>query len=206
MSAVVPLERLLDARRVWRGRTEAAPAGLSTGLAALDAVLPCAGWPAGALSEVLHPADGVGELEMLWPALSQLSANGRVTLVAPPYLPCAPAWHAAGIRLEALQVIDARGRDAWWAAEQCLRSGACAAVLCWPGQVDDRVLRRLQVAAEAGQAYGFALRHSNAAANPSPAALRVSIEPGAPRQVRVIKCRGGLAPPRPVPFPYRQAR
>lgn len=206
MAAVVSIEQVLDARRVWRGRPVAVPTGLPTGLAALDAVLPSAGWPAGALSELLLPADGVGELELLWPALARLSLAGPITLVGPPYLPYAPAWHAAGVRLQALQVIEAQARDAWWAAEQCLRSGACTAVLCWPRQADDRVLRRLQVAAETGQAYGFALRPSSTALNPSPAALRISIEPGAMRQLRVIKCRGGLAPPWPVPFPRTRIR
>lgn len=206
MAAVVSLEHVLDARHVWRGRPGRASTGLPTGLAALDAALPCAGWPAGALSELLLPSDGVGELELLWPALSRLSLTGPITLIGPPYLPYAPAWHAAGVRLQALQVIDARSRDAWWAAEQCLRSGACAAVLCWPWQADDRVLRRLQVAAETGQTYGFALRPSSASINPSPAALRISIEPGDVRQLRVIKCRGGLAPPWPVPFPRVRTR
>lgn len=206
MAAVVPFERLMGASRVWRGRAGATPAGLATGFAPLDAVLPSAGWPIGALSELLLPAPGVGELEMLWPALSRLSSTGLIVLVGPPYMLCASAWHAAGVRLEALQIVDAQGREAWWAAEQCLRSGACAAVVCWPEAADDRVLRRLQVAAETGRTHGFVLRSSKTAANPSPAALRISIEPGAVRQVRVIKCRGGLAPPVPVPFPRTRTR
>jgi hypothetical protein len=61
-------------------------------------------------------------------------------------------------------------------------------------------LRRLQVAAETGRALGFAFRPLRAASNPSPAALRIAIE-ASPRQLRVLKCRGGLAPARPIPFP-----
>jgi cell division inhibitor SulA len=96
-----------------------------------------------------------------------------------------------------LQVVQASARDALWATEQCLRSAACAAVLCWPRQADDRALRRLQVAAETGQCLGFAFRDARHARNPSPAALRVQLEPGT-RQVRVLKCRGGLAPAQPI--------
>jgi hypothetical protein len=99
-----------------------------------------------------------------------------------------------------LQVIRADARNALWATEQCLRSAACSAVLCWPQQADDRALRRLQVAAEAGQCLGFAMRPMKAAANPSPAALRIAVE-AEPPQLRVLKCRGGNPPTRPIAFP-----
>lgn len=202
--AVVALEDLLASRRLWRGQTAqpVPPAAQPTGLAGLDAVLPSGGWPRASLTELMLPADGVGELELLWPALARLSAeNGRIVLIDPPYLPYAPAWHAAGVRLQGLHVVQADPRRALWAAEQCLRSGACSAVLCWPCHADDRALRRLQVAAETGQCHGFALRPLQAARNPSPAALRIVLEPGPPRRLHVLKCRGGLAPPRPVSFP-----
>jgi hypothetical protein len=83
--------------------------------------------------------------------------------------------------------------------EQCLRSGSCGAVLCWPRKVDDRALRRLQVAAETGETLAFACRGQQAAANPSPAALRIAID-ARPSQLRVLKCRGGLPPSSPIPF------
>jgi len=38
------------------------------------------------------------------------------------------------------------------------------------------------------------------AANPSPAALRIAID-AQPAQLRVLKCRGGNPPTRPIPFP-----
>ncbi|HDX0791238.1 MAG: DNA lesion error-prone repair protein ImuA, partial [Stenotrophomonas maltophilia] len=80
---------------------------------------------------------------------------------------------------------------------QCLRSAACAAVLCWPHQADDRALRRLQVAADSGQCLGFVFREAQAARNPSPASLRLQLDHG---QVRVLKCRGGLPPAQPLPL------
>jgi hypothetical protein len=58
----------------------------------------------------------------------------------------------------------------------------------------------LQVAAETGQALGFAFRPLKAAINPSPAALRIALDAAA-RQLRVLKCRGGIPPTRPIPFP-----
>jgi len=200
MSAVVVIDALLDAQRVWRGAAALVQRGAShpTGHAALDNRLPQGGWPDRALSEILLPADGVGELALVFPTLARLSQAGqRVALIAPPYRVHAPGWAHAGVALPLLQVVQAHARDALWAAEQCLRSGACAAVLCWPHHADDRALRRLQVAAETGQCLGFAFRDAKHARNPSPAALRVQVE-AETRQVRVLKCRGGLAPVHPI--------
>jgi hypothetical protein len=202
MGAVVALDSLLESRRVWRGRpAPRPPSRQTTGHALLDEALPDGGWPEHALTELLLPADGIGELRLLWPTLARLSqADGTVVLVDPPYLPFAPAWAQAGIDLRRLQVIRTDPRNALWATEQCLRSAACPAVLCWPRTADDRALRRLQVAAETGQCLGFAMRPSKAAANPSPAALRIAID-AQPAQLRVLKCRGGNPPTRPIPFP-----
>jgi hypothetical protein len=141
MGAVIAIDALLHERRVWRGQPAALPPSAQpTGHAALDAALPTGGWPEGALSELLIPVDGVGELQLLWPTLARLSqASERIVLIAPPYVPFAPAWQAAGIALRQMQVIEAGSpRDALWATEQCLRSGSCGAVLCWPLKADDR--------------------------------------------------------------------
>lgn len=201
MAVAVALGALLDQRRVWKGPSVIPPAGAQpTGHAPLDALLPGGGWPEAALSEILHAHTGCGELSLLWPTLARLSAAGeRVLLVAPPHVPYPRAWLAAGVDLRQLVWIEAEGRDALWAAEQGLRSGCCGAVLCWPQQADDRALRRLQVAAESGQTLAFAFRPLREARNPSPAALRLAVETQ-PAQLRVLKCRGGLAPARPLPL------
>jgi hypothetical protein len=200
MTSVVALNHLLDTRRLWRGQTRVlSPNTQPTGHAALDAALPGGGWPESALSEILFATTGIGELRLLWPTLARLTGGGeRVVLVAPPHAPYPQAWLAAGVDLRQLIIIKAQGRDALWTAEQCLRSGSCGAVLCWPQQADDRALRRLQVAAETGQTLAFAYRPLREAVNPSPAALRLAVETQ-PAQLRVLKCRGGPAPARPIP-------
>lgn len=201
------LQPLFERGRLWRGQGNALPrSALPTGFAALDEVLPGGGWPMAALSEILLPADGVGEWQLLWPLLARLSAQGgRIVLVAPPYVPFAPAWAATGIALPQLQVVQTDDdRNAMWVAEQCLRSAACAAVVCWPRQGDPRTLRRLQLAAETGQCQGFAMRAAGAAVQPSMAALRILIEADPP-QWRVLKCRGGNPPARAVPLPSRHS-
>ena len=199
MGAVVALDTLFNGGRVWKGRPATPPASVHpTGLAALDAVLPTGGWPEAALSEILMAKEGVGELQLVLPTLARLSkARERIVLVAPPYTPYPHAWQNAGVDLRLLSVIQAEEHDALWAVEQCLRSGSCGAVLCWPRKADDRALRRLQVAAETGQTLAFAWRALSEAVNSSPAALRLAVE-AKPAQVRVLKCRGGLAHPAPI--------
>lgn len=192
------LDALLSAQTVWKaGRAPVSAAGGEpSGHAALDALLPQGGWPRRALTELLLPADGVGELALLMPTLARLTQAGDVVaVVAPPYLPYAPAWQSMGVDLRHLEIIQADARNALWAFEQCLRSAACGAVLGWPAHADAAALRRLQVAADSGDCLGFAFRDRRHAANPSPAALRLEHSQGA---WHVRKCRGGNLPSRAV--------
>ncbi|TDK26202.1 translesion DNA synthesis-associated protein ImuA [Luteimonas aestuarii] len=201
MGQVVALREMLDARTVWRG--PATPASVSrqpTGHVALDDALPLGGWPEHALTEILVPADGVGEVDLLLPTLRRLTQVGKlVVLVAPPYIPYAPALEERGLALDHVHVIEADAAKALWAFEQVLRSGACAAVIGWPRKIDHHGLRRLQVAADTGQALGFAVRDRRHADQASPAALRLEI--GGRRTVTVRKCRGGVAPSQSFALP-----
>jgi hypothetical protein len=206
--AVIALDTLLSDRRVWRGQPATAlpTPKQPSGHAALDAVLPWGGWPEAALTELLLPADGIGELRLLLPTLARLTQAGHdIAVVAPPYLPYPAGWRQAGVDFAHVHLVDANPRDALWASEQCLRAGCLSAVLSWPLQADDRALRRLQVAADSGSVMGFVFRDSRAERNPSPAALRIAIDAiatdGRPSQLRVLKCRGAMAPTRPVAFP-----
>ena len=193
---VLSLDAMLAERRLWRGQPASRPRGRNpSGHASLDEVLPEGGWPEAALTELMLAADGVGELRLLLPTLARLTTAGSpVVLVAPPYLPFPDGWRQAGVDLTHVQVIDAAPRDALWATEQCLRSGCLGAVLAWPRQADDRALRRLQVAADGGRTPGFVFRGLREAANPSPAALRIAVDAGAPPRLRVLKCRGAQPP------------
>lgn len=195
----IALSALLDARRIWKGQS-AVPAGASlpTGHARLDALLPGGGWPEHALSEILHARDGVGELQLLMPTLARLTqAQRRVVLVGAPYVPYPQAWLAAAVDLRHLVLLQASGRDALWAAEQCLRSGSCAAVLCWPQQADDRALRRLQVAAEAVRPWVSPIAPARSGQPFAGSATPMHRNP--PPRLRILKCRGGLAPATALP-------
>ncbi|MDF4024663.1 translesion DNA synthesis-associated protein ImuA [Luteibacter sp. PPL201] len=202
MGAVVALADLVDARRVWRGDSAPAPQGdQPTGLAALDAVLPTSGWPDASVSEILLPMDGVGELRLVLPTLARLTKGKRpVVVVAPPYAPCAMGWRQRDVKLGQVYLVRAPEKDVLWAAEQCLRSGACSAVLVWPRLADDRALRRLQVAADTGRSLAFVFRDHRHLANASPAPLRLELVTQPNPVIRVRKCRGANPPQSPVPF------
>lgn len=195
------LQDVLHNPAIWRARQLARDQerGLhpvvATTHAALDRALPDGGWPLGALTELLLRASGVGEVSLLLPALRAACAEGRgLALLAPPWLPQARAWESAGIALERMLVIEARGSDLLWSAEQILRSGECGAVLLWAQAagraLDHRALQRLHLAASAGRALCFLYRSFGAAAHPSPAPLRLKLAPRAGAlQVEIFKCR-----------------
>jgi hypothetical protein len=190
----MPLEQILRQQRIWRGAAPArfAPA-LPTGFPALDAELPGGGWPAGALTEILCGDKGIGELQLLMPALARLTLAGkRVLWLAPPYLPYPPALAAAGIDLARLAVIRAPGRrDALWAAEQALRAASGHALVAWLPHARYAELRRLAVAAEGGRAFVALWRAPSAARESTPACLRLALEPAAGALgVRLLKRRG----------------
>lgn len=199
------LTTLLQQADVWLASQKkgAADHGVSTGFAALDAEL-SGGWPQGALTEILSEQQGIGELQLLMPALVKMSQQGRwIAWIAPPHIPYAPALHMQGIDLKKILVVYPRAEtDMLWTVEQALRSGTCGAVLVWPNSVDGKSLRRLQLAAEAGKSMGFLFRSHRYSTQPSPAALRLTLEmTQAGLAVNILKRRGGWATgPLPVEF------
>src|ERR671923_2415919 len=164
------LEEILEQHPVWRGGApQSALPGVPTGYQALDFELPGGGWPTGALTEILSDREGIGELQLVLPALARLSwAGKRVVWLAPPYLPYAPALAAAGLDLAQLALVRAPGRrDALWAAEQVLRAQSCHALVAWFPRTRYEELRRLAVAAEASRAWVALFRPAEAAHTPS---------------------------------------
>ena len=185
--------------RVWLGsgletesfRTEA------TGWPELDRLLPGGGWPAGALSELFCPVEGIGEFSLLLPLIVRLTGAGkRVVLVAPPHLPYSQALSERGVKLDKLVLLSPQSsRDALWAAEQTLRCAAVGLVVAWPQRAGDRELRRLALAAETSGAAAIVYRPARESRTFSPAALRVLVKPAgtASLEVEVLKSRGGHA-------------
>lgn len=153
--------------------------------------------------------------------LTRPRRTGWLLLVNPPLIPYAPALALEGLDLSNLLIIEAPGQGAW-AMEQALRIGGCAAVIAWSANLAgegrrqqdttrdrgrDRgqnggqdtswttpVLRRLQLAAQAGSTPAFLLRPSTAAKQPSPAQLRIDCAASHQGlELRLRKLRGGRA-------------
>ena len=190
------LERVLQRTDVWRGGVAPPQTSVASGFAALDTELAGSGWPVGAVSEILVRRPGGGELTLLMPALTRISQEGKwLAFMMPPYIPYAPALLRAGIDLtHALLVQPDDMRETLWAAEQALRAG-CGAVLVWAHDMDGKPLRRLQLAAEAGNGLAFLFRSIRYAGASSPAALRLRLGALNSRmrqfEVSLLKRRGG---------------
>jgi hypothetical protein len=181
------IEVLLDAPGLGPGAAGLGPgaAGLGPGAAGLG-----------------PGAAGLGEVQLFLPALveCQRPRDGDspwVVWIAPPHEPFAPALAQRGIELRRLIVVrPASATEALWAAEQALSSGICAAVLLWLKGTDDRWLRRLKLAAEAGGALGVLFRPERHRFESSPASLRLLLTRGdrEPR-LEIIKVQGGRPGP-----------
>jgi cell division inhibitor SulA/protein ImuA len=198
------LEEILQRQPVWRGASLAQGLpGAPTGFDILDAALPGRGWPAAELTELCADARGIGELQLVLPALRALTTAGRrIVWLAPPHLPYAPALAAGGLDLARLAVVQPASRaDAFWAAEQVLRTSASQALLAWLPRLRYAELQRLALAAEAGRGLAFLFRPASAAREPSPAALRLALERcGGELLVHIVKRRGAPAA-RPLRLP-----
>ncbi|MBM4072031.1 MAG: hypothetical protein FJ271_24360 [Planctomycetes bacterium] len=181
---------------------------VSTGVAALDGVLPRRGLEWGTLIEWLSQGEsGVMALTLAiarnilqvrfregeapaepctpWkrdaytarreprPPFSDNKENDVLAVIDGPGEFYPPAAAGLGIALERLVLIRPRNeRDALWAWEQTLRSGAVAIVLGWLDVFNDRAFRKLQLAAETGGSLAFLLRPASRRDEPSWAEAR----------------------------------
>ena len=183
-----------------------ADSAVPSGFAPLDAQLPGRGWPRRALTELLLPHPGVGEIRLLADSLVSTQQAGRlVMLFDPPADLSALALAALGFDVEQLLIINTRSRvipgsDSLWALEQALKSGHVGAVLAWlPPRLRSERLRRLQLAAHAHDGPAFVLREMSAAQRPTAAPLRLALRASGADvlAVRVLKRRG---PPLEAPL------
>ncbi len=196
LTSLIELEKLLENHRhLWRGREgiTSRPQTLSTGFPTLDALLPGGGWPRKALLEMIVPRWGIGELRLLLPLLSSLGQTPRWSMwINPPFIPYAPALATAGVSLDRTLVVTPRrpATETPWCMEKALEAGTCALVMGWTENLSDRTVRRLQLAAERGDALGILFHRRRK--GPSPAALRIHLHPCREGiEVEILKARGG---------------
>jgi hypothetical protein len=178
---------------------------LSTGIAALDGLLPDGGISRGMLLEWLSEKTGGGAGTLAFTVAAQLMrADGACVVIDPTASFYPPAIGKLGDHLQRIIVVHpANGGDALWALEQSLRCRGVAVVVCRLGQAFERQLhnhayRRLQLAAETGGAIGLLLRPARYRVHPTWADVRLLVEPlptansstGRQLQVELIHCRG----------------
>lgn len=180
---------------VWRAseRASAPVCTVPVGHQELAAWLPERGWPLGQLIEILVDEPGCGELSLLAPALAALPGQSPIVLLQPPLVPNVAAWQQWQIDTRRLWWIQpARLRDAWWSAEQILRSQSFSALLCWADPIDDHLLRRLHLSAQSSQTLFVMFRPRHSASRFSPALLRLELvlDPASGPALRLLKSRG----------------
>jgi hypothetical protein len=176
------VERLTaEVRRIEGLHHRTADGAVTTGCPGLDRLLPAAGLRRGTLVEWLAPGAGSGAATLALIAAREACRQGGVLAVLDAerwFYP--PAAAALDVDLERLLIVRPPRRcDDAWALDQLLRSRALGAVLAWPGDWDEHIFRRLQLAAEAGEGLGFLLRPSSVRSQPSWAELRLLALPRA---------------------------
>ncbi len=136
-------------RPAARGRSRILPSGV----AGLDELLPGGGWPGDGVVEIIVPDTLVDAMTLVLPALRCLGRQRRmIAMVTPPFEARAGLYADADINANRLlQVNPHPGRSALWTVESLLETGACAAVLAWPGCDTGLMGKRLQKAAAQGR-------------------------------------------------------
>lgn len=165
---------------IWRAsdRGTTIPRGVTSGYPELDAILPGQGWPKNTLVEMIIPRWGVGEMQLLLPLMKSVTQDGRwILLISPPFVPYAPALVSAGIDINRVVVLRAESscKDVLWNIEKALQGSACAMVLAWSNWMPNGMVRRLQLAAEAGKTLGILFRQFEM--KNSPVSIRLEISP-----------------------------
>lgn len=187
--------RNLQIAHVWRGQelASATEQVVPSGHAALDAQLPGGGWPVGHLVEILQARPGHHAWQLLLPSLAEATRAEKspVVLVDAPFEPFGPGLQAQGLPLaRLLRVRAVKPAARLWAAEQALRCAEVAAVVAWLPRASANELRRLHMAAQQHARLLFVFRPMAAAAEASPARVRLAVAGCETLEVRILKRRG----------------
>ena len=162
LDAVRQLSRQL--RRLETRSATDATKFVSTGISALDQLLPGGGITRGSLIEWLATSAGSGAATLAFLVASRrLQPDGTLVVIDPQRRFYPPAAAALGIALERTVVVQpSNDKDTLWSLEQSLRCPGVAVSICHFNhhldQMDSRAFRRLQLAVETGNGFGFLLR------------------------------------------------
>lgn len=219
------IEQLKQKRWLWQGHAQQTYADrCTTGFKELDDRLQ-GGFPKQGVIDI-QTASGIGEMRLFLPMLDMQKDERLIVLVAPPMQICADAFASAGLALSRLLIISPeKAQDAMWAAELCLKSGACQSVFLWANQLEVSHARRLEVASQMGQCHQVLFRTYDQGAFSLPVTLAMQLQAHKwGLEAKVTKQKGGwqpqpfiidmrsrwphlsekTAPSNVVPFPFRK--
>ncbi len=163
----------------------------SSGFPELDTLLG-GGFPPHGVVE-MESIGSIGELRLLAPYLKSSLDKGVTAFIQPPALMNSLFLHSIGLNINRVWIITPeQQRDALWAAEQCLKSGACSNVLLWQDELEIHQVKRLQVASEQGACPLFMLKPNMTNRLSLPVSLSLKLQ-GSDQGVRVevLKRKGG---------------
>ncbi|USD41991.1 translesion DNA synthesis-associated protein ImuA [Vibrio sp. SCSIO 43135] len=191
------IEKLKQKQLVWQGsQTQYHNDYLPTGFELLDQKLE-GGFPKCGVVE-LQSVSGIGELRLLLPHIKHNRSDQLSVFVQPPGYLCAEQLHHAGIDSnKVLLLYPNNAKEALWAAEQCLKSGACSNVCLWIDDLEVHHVRRLQVASEAGDCLSFLFKTQYQLAQVNnvfslPVSLSMTLRPNPEGlEITITKRKGG---------------
>ncbi|HUP77896.1 MAG TPA: hypothetical protein VM260_04975, partial [Pirellula sp.] len=164
-SPVQKLEQL--SRQIREMETAGRPAQecISSGCSTMDRHLPNGGYARGSMLELLRNGPGSGVSSIALMMARQAIVDGKYLVVVDPqrqFYP--PAMKSLGIPLERVIALQpANHADAIWGLAQVLRCPAVGAVIAELGTLEERISRKLQLAAEQGGGLGIFLRDARSA-------------------------------------------
>ncbi|MES2790918.1 MAG: hypothetical protein V4719_15005 [Planctomycetota bacterium] len=173
----------------------------STGISALDGLLPHAGIPRGGMVEWLTEETGAGAVVLAVAGVRAALEQGGWWVVVDRrgdfFPPAVTGW---GVSLQKLLIVrPATARDAAWAFEQALRCQGVAVAWQWVESASERTLQRWKAAAAMGTGQGVLFRPTAAQRQASWADVRWKVTPLASREcagrrlrVEQIYCRNGI--------------
>ena len=186
------IEHLKQKQWLWQAnQTPESQDYYSTGYSLLDQKLE-GGFPKHGVVE-LQSSQGIGELRLLLPHLQQTSQERLVVFIQPPGYLCAQHLSAQGMDCNKVLLINPNTpKEALWAAEQCLKSGACSNVLLWATDLEVHQARRLQVASETGNCLSFLFKTEQRSLFSLPVSLSMTLHPHSlGLEITITKRKGG---------------
>jgi len=186
------IKQLQHQRLVWRGNEPQSQRDtLSTGYSEWDQQLN-GGLPRNGVVEIQTEL-GIGELRLLQRFMQNHTKGRLMVFIQPPGVICAESLANQGFDLANVLVISPKNHNgALWAAEQCLKSGACDCVLLWQQNLEIHQAKRLQMASESGDCIQFIFKPQQHNVLPLPVTLSMTLSPHQyGLTARITKRKGG---------------